>query len=693
MGIRPYIASFAIVFLIISTGVRAESPSTPQNTDPAPQTWRQRLMRWIQPQWVDLSTRAFDGSKKPGDGNANGDDGSNDSSANNSKNGNRNNSALGSGATLGSLSGAQGGNDGSNKSGNGDGNADDSDRGGQPPAMGGGGGGGSIAFPKWWPACVFIDPKYGNGNDIIKGAVEIAAKCQVNLVVIPITVLPGSYGPSEKDINAKQKASCNIGSTFGVPNWSTSTINQFPDPPAEMCDVPLDKSKGGPPWDTGVAGCAQLASGSKAAGDGQSGGVGTGGATPSIENAGGANSGVLMHEMIGHSEMGMPNYEEGKKPPMTDLGLGIGKENGSAKLDLDKIINSLYAAAGISRIPQTEIPEVGAVEGQDLKGEGFNGIGCGIFFANAYKNDGRWRYDPKQTTYYVKEENPERQWPLGKPLFGPPGPAPQTGSPQVVGDPRGSEELTVDDSTPKGASSTDQGLSAVAPPGDTADPRHKMRPGDTNSTDSLVANLKKAIASPDDPSQVPNYPPDKPGVEKSARLVFDDTVKKGAVNLGDNGGNDTQTSQNYSPGSMGSQGNDQPDTSGASGGSPSGNGGGDRLVFDDNAKKGDGTDGSDGASRDPSSILDGGAGFGTSAGSAGFGGGSGGMAGGMDGGGFSSGVGAPSKANLSNSMDSDFFDGRPRPKPESRKRVKGSTLRKNESAEVVDDSREISAGH
>jgi len=654
MRILPAIVSLILGLLTFAQVAHAQGASNP-GAIVAPANNKNnsnRLLRWIQPEWVDAKIQDLLGRKKPGDGS---DDGSDDmNGAGSSKNGSGNGAGAGSGAKnsgLGSLAGS--GSGGSQK----DDGTDTSDRGGQPPQSGGGGGGGSIAFPKWWPACVFIDPKYGNGNEIIKGAVDMAAACQVNLVVFPITIQSGSYTNNEGDINAKQKASCNIGSALGVPNWSTSTINQFDDPPAQMCGV--KKPDGS--WDTGVAGCAQLASGSKAISSGSSGGVGSGGATPSIENGGGASAGVLMHEMIGHSQMGMPNFE-GR--PMIDLGLGIGKQNGVATLE--RILDSLYALSKLPR-PYQEVgrPIVAAgLEGTGLK-DGFNGMGCAIFFGNAYKNDGRWRYDPQQKGYYVREENIQRQWPLGKPLFGPPGPPPPNSPPPMINDSRPQDQLTFDDTTPK---QPDPMVSTVAPPSEPGGLRHKKRPGES-STDALVSNLKKAISSdlPPDPAQTPNYPPDKPGAEKSDRLVFDNSVKKGGSEIGDNGGNNTST---YSGGSTG-----QADSA--------------QLVFDDTVKKGEGADTSGNAKREPAANgVIGPAGDGAASGDLG--------AGGLGSGGLSLGTllpGGVGKNGLSDNLDSDFFKGKPKKKAgPPPKRVRGATLRPPDDSEVSESDREISPG-
>jgi hypothetical protein len=54
----------------------------------------------------------------------------------------------------------------------------------------------AVAFPKWFPACVFMDGSVRNGNQVVKGLVDMAAQCGVNLVVFPFYSknMPGDAG-------------------------------------------------------------------------------------------------------------------------------------------------------------------------------------------------------------------------------------------------------------------------------------------------------------------------------------------------------------------------------------------------------------------------------------------------------------------------------------------------------------------
>ena len=141
------------------------------------------------------------------------------------------------------------------------------DRGGQPP---GGGGNGppdeSKVFDKYWPVCMFFDPSVdnGTGNAIVKGSVDMAAACGVNLFVVPITV-KSNYSDNPDEYNPRQQKSCNMQS-IGISTASTLLVNKWPLAAAKMCqDKPNANGNQIPgedaDYDPGIAGCAQVRSG------------------------------------------------------------------------------------------------------------------------------------------------------------------------------------------------------------------------------------------------------------------------------------------------------------------------------------------------------------------------------------------------------------------------------------------------
>lgn len=369
-------------------------------------------------------------------------------------------------------------------------------RGGKPPSGDGSGdGGGGTAFAKWYPLCLFIDASEGDVNNTVKGVVDMAAGCGVNLVVWPITV-KSNYPNSSSTINKMAQNACNIVSAGISQKASVSTCVRFADTAGEMCGDPPEKRPS-------TAGCAQLGSGSgsdkgmiaRMQGSGHFGGQSEEGqAVPSIERAGACTPSIVAHESQGHSQFGWPNGSA--------AGNGIGTPDEG---------NAGGGASGGG-------------------GEGWTGIGCAQMRSTALANDGRWKYNPKQTVYYVPQTDPQRQWDLTDPkqkLFpepkgDPPSEPPST--PPRIGDRKNQMN---DDffKTPPG----EEGDEADGAQVSSLDEKHKRQPG--SALDALMDGVKstpKSIGRQGDPDKpkAPDIPPSSSGEGDGSGLVFNDTVSK-----------------------------------------------------------------------------------------------------------------------------------------------------------------------
>jgi hypothetical protein len=548
--------------------------------------------KWIQPAWVK-TPEGMSGRRLSSDADGNGGADENGNSKNGMNDGAMNGDGAGDNQQLTNQD-----QNGKKDGGNGVKDEVDKNRGGKstPPPMSSGNG--TVAFGKWYPMCIFIDPSIKNGNELVKGQVDNAAKCGVNLAVWAITV-KSDYPPNADTINSLQKASCNLKDLLGVKQWSTQVANKYMETPAMMCNA----KKGDPPhWDLDVAGCAQLCSkggvsdkflsGQKAGGYGQ--GIASDGAVPDILQPN-ASADVGTHEAIGHSQMCWPNYD--KLEGQRDVGLGIGTPPKGSTARLDMILDSLYALAKMER-PQIAI--VGAAEGGSL-GSSFNGEGCAQFRANAYDNDGTWRYDPQQSYYYVPEPEPERQWKLGEPLFGKSGQAPPDPPPSFQHDPRPDPtELTMVDTAKV------DNAGKAKPDDIIEDPSHrKKKLSDVLSeardalTKSLTETLRKGrsfIPDAIDKTQGGVPQPDKAGDNDPTQLTFDDQAKQPPSD--DEAGRGKRSGNVYG---------------GASTSVSVGGGGGDdgnQLYFDESAAKGEYSGGGGGSgsrnesagTRSPSSM-------------------------------------------------------------------------------------------
>ncbi len=270
-------------------------------------------------------------------------------------------------------------------------------------------GGGSLQIhERWWPICMFMDEgiDQAKANEIIKGVIEKANRCRVNVVVWPRTVKTSSWPPAEgrtahEAVNTLSINKCNLPPELAAAGSTTALVppnSAYDNMAAKMCD---DEPKKGdektPPedrWNKSVAGCAQLRSGSEkpemsvdkmkgASGEAHSHTQAKGGVAPSIEVTGGHSADVVSHEAIGHSQMGKPN---GSK-----YGLGIGEE-------------SDFTRPG----------GVGPVTSE------WSGEGCAVMYAKALPNTRRFGFDPSRQTYYVKPRDPSSYYDIKNdpPIFG-----------------------------------------------------------------------------------------------------------------------------------------------------------------------------------------------------------------------------------------------------------------------------------
>ena len=226
----------------------------------------------------------------------------------------------------------------------------------------------AIAYPKWWPLCLFIDPtavSEREANKTIAGLTKDAAACHVNLKIWPITI-KSNYIDNAAYINQQTQKACDIISAGIAPKASVSACVKYTKTAGEMCgEVPKEQAS--------VDGCAEVQHGATKGktkaqikklfgGEGKE--AATGMPAPSIERLGACTARTVGHEAIGHSQAGNPNLEPGKP----DAGNGI----------MATFQGSQGGPGGV----------------------GWTNLGCNDIYANALNNDGRWTYNPKRTQYY-----------------------------------------------------------------------------------------------------------------------------------------------------------------------------------------------------------------------------------------------------------------------------------------------------
>lgn len=383
----------------------------------------------------------------------------------------------------------------------------------------------SKAFDLWYPMCLFMGESVsqGGGNATVKAMVdEFAQKCGVNLIVFPVAVM-GLPDRQPDLVNAWQMQVCNASQAFGVRQASTSTcVNDN-----QSADIMCNSTEAVPPngwkYTEKVAGCAQLGgvpgetqniqnyynslqqnNGALFGGMSNGGGGGGSGAVPSIEDVGSCDNGTVNHEAIGHSAMGWGHGPE--------AGYGIGKSGGA----------------------------------QGTGSSGWTDVGCGVIQKSSFPNDGRWRWNPNQQTYYVQPTDPSlwKQFGDTTPLFGgiknPPNGAGANlvNNGQTGGDPNNSDPRLIVQNDPKQPNSQkpDKGtVSFATDPGS----KHKKKPKPAKSPEEILASLKEESmgSAPEDrslpPGNISVNPPDPGKPKEGGRIKFDDNAAK--VKVGSTG--------------------------------------------------------------------------------------------------------------------------------------------------------------
>lgn len=447
--------------------------------------------------------------------------------------------------------------------------------------------GGAEAFPKWWPMCLFLDESISTeeGNRTVKGLIDDAAKCKVNLVVFPVTI-KANYSDDPDIINKGSQGSCNIVPTLAE-KASTSVCVHHQYSSDKMCGDPPTAQNPNPQ----VAGCAQLQAGAGArlrqrytdptdaanlaaqANETQEGAAGV--AAPSIEDAGQCTKDIVAHEALGHSQMGMPNGES--------HGKGIGR------------------------------PLPGGAEGT-ATGD-WTEEGCAEMFQNGFDNsDQRWKYDRNRQNYYTKIEDPAKQWDLlgGGQLFKPPPGPPPPGRRKGDRPKGGPQQITYDEGAGpnpgsrsigrEGAGGSVAGGSppAASPPAaasndfpPVADVKHKRKPGESVNS-ILVENVKsppepKSVANDDAPvpQTVPAAPPPPPGGKGGSpqRITYDESAPKGRSG-GDSGNSGImRPSLPSPPGEAGGYSTTYDESAPKNGPSIGGGGGKTTIGYDESAPK------------------------------------------------------------------------------------------------------------
>jgi hypothetical protein len=371
----------------------------------------------------------------------------------------------------------------------------------------GGGKQGGKAFAKWWPMCLLLDPGVPDPEGLIKGMIEIAKNCEVNLVVYPATLRPGypdsAHGPN--GFVDKELSTCNLqGTVPGATAGSVLMVHQNIAASADMCKLYKPRAK---PTDPQIpdpdqaAGCDDLRKGIQsnpsAAAQGlfsAKGPISTGVITPN----GGWNAEVAMHEVAGHGVMGELNGSR--------YGLGIG-----------------YDPVKDKGTPFSETNVSG----------NFNQAGCIVFQNAALPNDGRWKYDPTQPAYRM-ETDPAKQLELGDPLFGPPSPPPPDVPPRIlsVTSPpslAARDELFFKDDAQKADGGSPDPLGPGHKKGAAADTANTS----TSSDDpGLIISLRRGGRSLTSDSTLPAQNGEKGNGQDSASLTFNDDAKKDGTSQG-----------------------------------------------------------------------------------------------------------------------------------------------------------------
>ncbi len=460
-----------------------------------------------------------------------------------------------------------GGKNGGNGNGNGNGGGEQSGSSVTP-------GGGMVIHNLWWPICAFVDETVSEqtANDAIKGQIEMANKCGVNVVFWTKTVKQGSWKNEPNSINQKSVEKCNLPPSLAAKGSATALV-RWDNTAAQMSNDRTDEKPPKPPydaegWNLSVAGCAELGQGASfdkktidamnSGGHKHGSSAAKGGVAASIEVPSGHSAGVLAHESQGHSQMSKPNG--------TKYGNGIGEQ------------------------PEDKGAE-GSADG------GWSEDGCRVMRATALPNDRHFGYDPKRTDYYFKPRNADAYYDIENdpPIF----PASQdfamkSGNGSIV-TPPGQTITFKDDSkgqNPPEEKKTFDKKGQATETLDGEDTRHRRK----NVVNALLDSLKEEGGLIEDPTRPiarrPMGPPNSDPAKANPRLGYDDNAAKGKV--GSSGG-ETVTSADPSPTDIYSGANAPGDASGlevgsrepaSSGTYVGGAGKGAALGYDESAPKG-----------------------------------------------------------------------------------------------------------
>ncbi len=365
----------------------------------------------------------------------------------------------------------------------------------------------------WWPVCAFMSPgvSQATANAAIKGMIEAANACKVNMVVWTKTVKAGTWNEDDPaDVNSKAVKNCNLPPNLATAGSATSLVMP-PLTAAKMCGATRPDGS----WDPGVAGCAELRSGtdtkkfkpSQLEGEGKGGGA-AGNVAASIEVPSGHDAGTLAHEIQGHSQFGQPNG--------SDHGNGIGGPGGGGG------------------------------------GGMWSAVGCATMRATALPNTRRFGFDPRRQDYYVIPRNPDAYYDMTNdpPIFGSADKVQLAGPVPPLLTPAGStlafDEGAKKQNTPDPKKPEDK-KGAVVEDGDEKDIRHRKK----NVVNVLLDNLKGEGkgSGPEDPTdsiaRKPEEPPPSEGAKPSSRITFDESAPKGRVGSG--GGGSAATSADAKP--------------------------------------------------------------------------------------------------------------------------------------------------
>jgi hypothetical protein len=393
----------------------------------------------------------------------------------------------------------------------------------------------------WWPVCMFLDQgiDQAKANAIVKGVIEKADRCQVNVVVWTRTVKTESWPPARgrtahEPVNRLSVEKCNLPSELATAGSATALVppnSAYDNMAAKMCDDEPKKGNLDVPeeerWNMSVAGCAELRKGDAVTDEKKkehmkSGGSGAhshndakGGVAASIEVTGGHSAEVVSHEAIGHSQMGKPNGSR--------YGLGIGE-------DAD------FEPGGGGEGPTT--------------GD-WSPAGCIEMRRRALDNTRGFGFDPSRQTYYVPPRNSEDYYDLqnGEPIFGS-GKTNQNNAQNLIAQiPRG-QTIGFNDAAAKNPQKpTDL---TTQKPGEEKEIRDEVGEGKRhrllNAAKAILTSAKNEeglVDAKDETPETPRKPsPPPPGLpEKSgARLGFDDNAPK-RFSGGSSGGESVKSSE------------------------------------------------------------------------------------------------------------------------------------------------------